>query len=249
MNKPLLKISVLSLIVIGGFFLAILLRPTSKPKHPSDKPQPTNSITQADQLTKLLPVYLFADYHLWARFDPITPSLTNRLYNRYAFHVASSKPVGRLIRSVIAYNLYPSIPKPVIFHYLKSGKYNANGIIARSTLPYLNFSLFGYRARRPLQNNRVLHVAKILIAKGANVNAVDTNSGRSPLHEAILMNHHEVVEFLLKHNADPQIKVNQPKSKFHGMNSLQFVLFMEQAAPGESYSEIIKTLTLHLLKW
>jgi len=248
MNKSLLKLSIIGLIIVSSYFVVLLLDTSDNSNPGKQSAINTISITRPEQISKIIPWHIFTDYHRWAAFDPITPSLINRFYSRYAFHVASSKPLGRLIRSAIARNLYPSIPKPVIFRYLKSGQYNANGIIAKSTLPYLNFSLFGYHSRRPLQNNRVLHVAKILIANGANVNGVDVSSGRNPLHEAILMNHHEVVKFLLRHKANPQMKVNQPKSKFHGMNSLQFAIFMEEAARGENYSEIIKTLTLHLLK-
>jgi len=46
-------------------------------------------------------------------------------------------------------------------------------------------------------------VAEILIAKGADVNAVDTESGSTPLHHAAGWGRKEVVELLLTKKADP----------------------------------------------
>ncbi|VAW79201.1 hypothetical protein MNBD_GAMMA12-422 [hydrothermal vent metagenome] len=251
MNNFLLKISLFSLLLVSSVIISILILSNKKSRIYDPMRQPLSvslTIKLPGKLAKLIPSKLVTNYHRWANFDPVTPQLINQLYSRYAFHVASSKPVARLIRSAIARNLYPSIPKQAIFRYLKDGKFNANGIVSQSTLPYLNFSLFGYHSRRPFQNSRVLYIAKILIAKGANVNAVDINSGRSPLHEAVLMNHPEVVKFLLKNKADPHLKVSQAKSKFHGMDALQFAIFMQEAARGENYNTIIKILNGHLLR-
>lgn len=205
-------------------------------------------ITNRQQLEKLLPFNYLFGYRHWAKFEPLFPSLSTAVYNRYTFTVASSKPVGKLIRSAIARNLYPSIPKQVIYSYLKIGQFDRNGILKNSSLPYLNFSLFGYQDKHALQNNRVLHVAKILIKRGANIDGVDNRSGRSSLHEAILMNHSEVISFLLRHKANADLRVNSPTSKFHKMNALEIAQFMEKASPGENYAEIIKTLTLHKLR-
>ncbi len=247
MRKRLLKFIAFCLIIAGAYISYLLVPAPNKPLTNNQFPHLYIKTSGDKRLYKLLPIRLFVDYRYWSIFDPVTPPLINGLYDRYSFYVASKKPLERLIRSVIARNLYPSISKPVIFRYLEIGQYDANGIVANSTLPYLNFSLFGYSRRRPLQNTRVLEVARILVSKGADINGIDVNSGRTPLHEAILMNNIEVVKFLLKHRADPYLRVNQPKSKFHGMNSLQFSIFMEEAAPGESYTEIITTLTRHLL--
>ncbi len=251
MNKFLLNISIVSVLLVSIVAITILIQSDKQSRIYDPLSQPLSvslTIKLPGQLAKLIPSRLVTNYHLWANFDPVTPQLVNHLYSRYAFHVASSKPVARLIRSAIARNLYPSIPKQAIFRYLKEGNFDANGIVTKSTLPYLNFSLFGYHSRRPFRNSRVLYIARILIAKGANIDAVDINSGRSPLHEAILMNHPEVVSFLLKNSANPHVKVSQPKSKFHGMDALQFAIFMQEAARGENYYTIIKTLNSHLLR-
>lgn len=247
MSKNILQIFALILVTVASYLLAIkLMSPKSVP--PANTQPVKWSITRTEQLPKLIPRALIIDYKSWAAFDPVTPSLINIIYNRYAYHLASAKPLGNLINAAIRRKLYPNIPTAVIFRYLKTARYDSNGHLPNSTLPYLNFSLFGY-GQPPFnssRDNRALHVAKILIARGANVNAIDANSGRSPLHEAVLMNQHEVVKFLLKHKADPMLKVIRPKSKFHGMNALEFALFMQKAAQGESYTEIIKILTFHM---
>jgi len=249
MSKNILQFLALVLVTVASYFLAIkLMSPKSAPDA-----NPTTvklTITRAEQLPKLIPGAVISDYKSWAAFDPVTPSLINIIYNRYAYHLASSKPLGNLINAAIRRKLYPNIPTAVIFRYLKSARYDSNGQLPNSTLPYLNFTLFGY-GQPPFnssRDNRALHVAKILIKRGANVNAIDANSGRSPLHEAVLMNQHEVVKFLLKHKADPMLKVKRPKSKFHGMNALEFALFMQKAAQGENYGDIISTLISYMSK-
>jgi len=42
-------------------------------------------------------------------------------------------------------------------------------------------------------------IAKLLISKGADVNAKDELLGRTPLDEAIFSNHSEIVDLLRKH--------------------------------------------------
>jgi len=251
MNKNIAKAVILILITGSSYWLFTKLLAPRPANIPDTRHLTKNSkfrITHKKQLPGLLPFDYLLAYRKWGGFDPLYPQLATAIYNSYTFTVASSKPIDKLIRSAIAQNLYPKIPKSVIFYYLKIGRYDINGKITNSSLPYFNFSLFGYQPRRPQQNNRVLHVAKILLGRGANINSVDHNSGRSSLHEAILMNHSEVVSFLLRNKADASLKVHQPKSKFHGMDALQFAEFMEKAAPGENYAKIIKTLTLHKLK-
>jgi len=250
MNKAILakfKLIIVFVIVAGGIYLL-----ASKIRSPSvsvkAKPVQQVVITHPEQLKKLLPEYLFTHYRHWALFDPVSQLLITRFFNRYAFHVASSKPIGQLIIAAIKRKMYPSIPTHVIFTYLKTGRFDVNGQMNNSSLPYLNLSLFGYGGKNSASSNRSLHVAQILIRKGANINGVDSNNGRSPLHEAVFMNQHEVVKFLLRHKADPHFKIHKPQNTFHGLNALDLALYMEKAAPGDRYGRIIKTLTLHMLK-
>lgn len=49
-------------------------------------------------------------------------------------------------------------------------------------------------------------VVAMLLAAGADPNAVTCSGGASPLHRAAYMGHEECVEMLLRHGADPLLK-------------------------------------------
>ncbi len=58
----------------------------------------------------------------------------------------------------------------------------------------------------PLHNAHDAYIADQLIAKGADVNAVN-KKGDAPIHTAIMSYHDDVVEILLAYDAD-KLKVN-----------------------------------------
>ena len=69
-----------------------------------------------------------------------------------------------------------------------------------------------------LSANRVLPdfdaITKLLLDKGANVNATD-REGRSPLHEAARKDRPKAAELLIDRNADPDIKDKQGRTPLH----------------------------------
>ena len=58
-------------------------------------------------------------------------------------------------------------------------------------------------------------ILKLLIAKGANVNAKDDEFGSTPLHSAVLNTHKEIVELLIAKGADVNAKDNNGVTPLH----------------------------------
>merc|ERR1719383_696004 len=63
-------------------------------------------------------------------------------------------------------------------------------------------------------NNATLQMAKVLLKKGANPNAIN-RFGAPPIIECVITNRPEFVELLVKHGADPSIKEMEGFSALH----------------------------------
>ena len=161
----------------------------------------------------------------------------------YMWRSLSNAPLNRVI--VAAIDKDPTekvpawIPRGFAFWYLEKAGYSADIRVKGSSVPLLNFSLFAYSKRIPKNNQRVLKVAQLLINRGADINARDVKSGRTALHEAIMFNQHGLVGFLMRNKANPNIKVFQVQSKFHGTNAPEFARLIQKIDKNIDYSKII----------
>jgi len=70
------------------------------------------------------------------------------------------------------------------------------------------------KRRDPKHSLSLLHVAaarndiplaNLLVVHGADINAVDPTTGRTPLHLAALLDHRQFIRFLLAHGANRQV--------------------------------------------
>jgi len=154
----------------------------------------------------------------------------------------SDKPVAKIIRAAVKTEGLPDIDRWKAKLYLRYSDYNANATVQGSSIPLFNFCLFGYSKSKPENNDRIFEIAQLLLTKGADVNSLDSKSGRTALHEAIFFNQPKVVQFLIKNNANPNIKVDQPKSVFHGKDALDFASTIDKMDNNIDYSKIIKLM-------
>jgi hypothetical protein len=161
----------------------------------------------------------------------------------YYYNKLSNLPFETIIRAKVKKHGEEQVTNWLADKYLKYGSFNAKGTVKGSPIPYFNYSLFMYQPRYHTQNQRVFYVAQLLLDQGADINAVDSKTGSTALHEAIQQTHPEVIEFLIKNNADPTIKINRPGKPWHGMDCSQYARYWAEALKGKvDYTQIIATI-------
>ena len=154
----------------------------------------------------------------------------------------ASQPIDKLILTAVHPEGFTPIKRNDALRYLQKGDFNINESVPDSSIPLINFCLYGYSTIKTDNNKRIFQVAQLLINRGANINAIDGKTGRTPLHEAIFFNQIELVKFLIKNKANPMIKVNYPKSVFHGSNALEFAKKIDKMDKNIDYSPVIKVV-------
>lgn len=85
----------------------------------------------------------------------------------------------------------------------------------------------------PTDKEGALEIAELALSEGARINGHSPFSGYPPLHEAILLNEPQLVEFMLRKGADPQLE-NQNK----GLTAAALLEALEQRNPNEDFSGI-----------
>ncbi len=176
----------------------------------------------------------------------LSPVLLFIAYLGYCYVVLSEMSIEQVFYTSIRVenNKYPLIAKSVSRQFLKWKNFDSNSPWQGSNTPYLNYIMFFYskidkvpigsgltrallsKARKnellAKQNRNILLVAELLIAKGTDVNSIDPKTGHTILHEAILFKQSLLVQFLVKQNVDPTIKIEKPGTKYHGMDSITY---------------------------
>ena len=104
--------------------------------------------------------------------------------------------------------------------------------------PLLHWALLGYVNGDPDQRQHMLNLSEFLIAKGADLNALD-ELGRTCLHLAVRFNSTEMVRFLLKHGADVNVLAG---SKLKNLTSLAYAQSLEREHPKTDRREVIQLL-------
>jgi len=79
------------------------------------------------------------------------------------------------------------------------------------------------------------------ISMGCDINSVDI-SGLSPLHNAVLAKDVYMVRFLLSNGASKKVLAHKPDSKIHGLNSVEFLKFLNEFKPSKEFKKIEQVL-------
>ncbi|MDN3518509.1 ankyrin repeat domain-containing protein [Aquisalimonas lutea] len=85
-------------------------------------------------------------------------------------------------------------------------------------------------------NEAVVEEIKRLIAEGADVNHQRADTGRTPLHNAVLLNASEIVRVLLDAGARLDIEGNE------GFTPLEYARQLEEHGPDWDFSRVIRLL-------
>lgn len=96
----------------------------------------------------------------------------------------------------------------------------------------------------------VEEIIELLIRNGCDINQY-SESGTTPLHDAVLFNNAQLVSLLLNLNANPHLEIKQSphnpekRKKILGLNALEFAHYLNEnsgQAPG-GWSEVISILS------
>ena len=125
------------------------------------------------------------------------------------------------------------IPGKACEYYMFNHRAIKNDIDELASGAGLSFILSGHN------NEKKYQIAEFFIANGLDVNGINHygDYNLTPLHSAVLLNDIEMVQFLLKHNADVNIK---PPSI--NMTPLEFALSLQEKEPSVDRSKIQQVL-------
>ena len=157
----------------------------------------------------------------------------------YYQHKINQHPFEHVILAKVKKRGHAGISNWLADTYLKYGRYNPKGYDSGGAIPYFNFSLYLYRPRYQTQNQRVFDIAKLLLDKGADINAVDKKNGSTALHGAIQQTLPEVVDFLIKNNVDPTRPILAPGKPWHGMDASKYAKYYVEALKGDAAHGVI----------
>jgi len=247
MKKSLVWIVLIGLLAAGGYYYQDILKHFKKPHvdqtQTSDR---TNGISEIINLANKWYLNSKDENKKDLSQDSRLPLFYNTVFYHY-WHNLANQSLGKLIRAAVDKEGLRDVDHWAAKWYLRLGSYNSNATVRHSTLPLFNYCLFGYNKSKPENNQRVFEIATLLLGKGANINSLDIKSGRTALHEAIFFNQEQVVTFLINNRADPLVKVNQPKSVFHGHTALAFAKKIDKMDNNIDYSAVVKLVEKHQL--
>jgi ankyrin repeat protein len=82
------------------------------------------------------------------------------------------------------------------------------------------------------------------IKQGCEIDAYSSISGLTSLHEAILFNDLNLVDFLMNKGANPYQKIKRPGTAFDGKNGVEMIGILEKITPQVKREEVKKRLTV-----
>lgn len=117
----------------------------------------------------------------------------------------------------------PGIPASIAQLYLYLSDFDPNAS-THYGMPALDFIAAGYGSGDSRQKEIALELSRQFIEKGAQVN--QSWNGYTPLQAAILANEPVLVEFLLRHGADPSIKFKNPGKASDNLTATEFAKYL-----------------------
>jgi len=108
-------------------------------------------------------------------------------------------------------------------------------------LPHLSWLTASY-GDHDLSPKNVLRAMQLVLDSGCNINEKQ-GDGFSPLHEAIILRHPNLVSFLITNGADIKNPVNRPGKEIDQAGSLELAKLLLEKTGDDSYQEIITLLS------
>ncbi|MFQ3231599.1 hypothetical protein [Reinekea sp.] len=107
-------------------------------------------------------------------------------------------------------------------------------------MPHLSWLMALY-GEPDFNNENVLTAMQVMIDNGCDIDD-HQHAGMSPLHEAILLKHDKVIEFLLLNGADKKDLINRPGQKSDQLNAIEFAHLLYETTGMNAYLELVELL-------
>lgn len=107
-------------------------------------------------------------------------------------------------------------------------------------MPHLSWLMALY-GEPDFNNEHILTAMQLMIDNGCDIDD-HQHAGMSPLHEAILLKHDEVIRFLLLNGADKNNLINRPGRKSDQLNSIEFAHLLYETTGINAYLAIVDLL-------
>lgn len=110
--------------------------------------------------------------------------------------------------------------------------------------PAIALAASGYD-KPSINQKELLGLIEEFIAAGCPIDA-EGSGGMSPINLAVLRVEPELLKVLLRHGANPLLKVSKSKSWINGKGSLEFSKLVYEMRGGERREEIVRIIGAHI---